>query len=158
MTKMCSMQKKVMKDGQEVLVCDDSRSQLMEILQDIQREKGFISDDDMQNVADRLGIHPVEVYSVVTFYSFFNTHPKGQNIIRVSMCISCVMAGAEEVLKAFEKALGIKAGETTADKKFSLEKTSCIGMCDQSPAVLINDRLIGHVRPESVQSLLNDLK
>ena len=158
MTKICSKPKKIIKDGQEVFVCDDSRSELMGMLQGIQEEKGFISDDDMQDVADRLGIHPVEVYSVVTFYSFFHLKPKGQHIIRVSTCMPCVMAGAEDVLGAFEKELGIKAGQTTVDKKFSLEKTSCIGMCDQAPAILINDRLIGNVKPENVKQLVNELK
>ena len=158
MNKMCYVTKKVMKDGREVLVCDESRARLMELLHEEQEENGFISDEAMQRIADNLGIHPVEVYSVVTFYSFFTTRIKGRNIIRVSTCMPCVMAGAEDVLAAFEKVLGIRAGETTGDQKASLERASCIGMCDQAPAVLVNDQLIGNVKPDMVEGIVNDLK
>ena len=105
MTKQCAVGKTLNKDGKEVFVCDETKSQLLPLLHEVQKEKGFISDEDMQAIADRLGIHPVEVYSVVTFYSFFTTKPKGKNIVRVSNCISCEMAGSEKIVEVFEKAL-----------------------------------------------------
>lgn len=157
MTKMCYVTKTITKDGKEQLVCDDTRARLMEFLHNEQEEKGYISDEAMQSMADCLGIHPVEVYSVVTFYSFLTTKPRGQNIIRVSTCMPCVMAGADKIVEAFEQRLGIAAGETTQDQKFSLERTSCIGMCDQAPAILVNDRLLGKVTPEMVEDILKDL-
>ena len=158
MTKICAVGKKVMKDGKEVLICDETRTELLPILQQIQHKKGYISDNDMQEIADRLGIHPVEVHSVVTFYSFLSTNKKGKHVIRISNCISNVMAGSEKIIKEFEKVLEIKVGQTTKDKKFSLEKTSCIGMCDQSPAIMVNDELIGNLTTETVKKIVKELK
>jgi len=158
MAKFCSVPKKINKNGKEAIVCDQTRSQLLPILQKIQSEKGYISDYDMQNVASQLGIHPVEVYSVATFYAFFNLDKKGKHIIRISNCISCVLAGNKNIIMAFEKALGIKVGETTKDKKFTLELTSCIGMCDQAPAIMIDGRLIGNVTAKKVKEIIRSVK
>ena len=148
-----------MKDkNKEVFLGEENRSRLLPILQNVQDKKGYISDADMQNIADELGIHPVEVYSVVTFYSFFNINKKGKYIIRVSNCISNVLAGSEKIVKEFEKKLKIKVGETTEDKKFTLERTSCIGMCDQAPAIMVDDKLIGKITPQMVGEIIKDLK
>ncbi|MFA5087952.1 MAG: NADH-quinone oxidoreductase subunit NuoE [Candidatus Omnitrophota bacterium] len=158
MAKMCAVEKNIMKNGKSVVVCDETRAALLPILQDIQKKKGYISDDDMQTVADRLGIHPVEVYSVVTFYSFLKKEKQGRHVIRISQCISNVMAGSDKIVKAFEKALKIKVGETTKDNKVTLEMTNCIGMCDQAPAIMVDDELIGGVTPQSVRTILNKMK
>ncbi|MFH1664655.1 MAG: NAD(P)H-dependent oxidoreductase subunit E [Candidatus Omnitrophota bacterium] len=158
MGKFCSMKKIVKKDGKQTVVCDDIRSYLLEALQEIQDGEGFISDENMQKTADKFGIHPVEVYSVVTFYSFLTTEKKGRNIIRVSSCMPCVMKGSDGIVEAFEKKIGVKCGETTGDGKFTLEKTGCIGMCDKAPAVLVNDELIGPVEPGDVDKILDKLK
>ncbi len=155
MAKTCAVGKKIIKDGKEIMVCDESRAQLLPILEQIQDEQGYISDNDMQKVADRLGIHPVEVYSVVTFYSFLKTEKKGECVISVSNCLSNEMAGSEKIVKEFEKKLNIKAGETTNDKKFTLERISCIGMCDHAPAILVDGKLIGDVRTEDVEKIIN---
>ncbi len=158
MARMCSVEKHVVKDGRTVVVCDETRSALLPILQEIQERKGWISDRDMQETAERLGIHPVEVYSVVTFYTFLSTEKKGRHVIRVSRCISSVMAGAEKVLAAFEKALGIRAGQTTPDGRLTLEWVNCVGLCDQAPAVLVDGRPLGRVSPRKVKRILDDLK
>ncbi|MFC1566786.1 NADH-quinone oxidoreductase subunit NuoE [bacterium] len=138
--------------------CETLRSKLLPYLQNIQEQKGFISDDDMQQIADELGIHPVEVYSVATFYSFFSTREEGKNVVRVSTGISCELKGGEEVLKEFEKVLKIKEGDTTKDKKFTLKRISCIGMCEQAPAIMINDELIGNVEIKDIPKILENIK
>ena len=158
MAKMCAVGKKVVRNGKEVLVCDETRAQLLPVLQKIQGRKGYISDTDMQEVASSFGIHPVEVYSVVTFYSFLSTEKKGRHIIRVSNCISSIMTGSKKVVREFEKALKIKSGETTKNNKFTLEETSCIGMCDQAPAIMVDGRLIGNVSPKAVKKIIKELK
>lgn len=135
-----------------------SRSLLLPQLQKIQDKKGFISDKDMQLLADRFNIHPVEVYAVVTFYSFLTTKKRGRNIIRVSNCISNKIAGSDRIIKLLEKRLGIKLGQTTKDKKFTLLETSCIGMCDQSPAMLVNEKLWGKVSEEKIKKIVGALK
>jgi len=158
MAKQCAVSKRITKDGKEVLICDDTRSQLLPLLQDIQDKKGYISDNDMQTVADRLDIHPVEVYSVITFYSFLTTKKKGKHIIRISNCMPNIMAGSKKVEKEFEKVLGIKMGEKTKDNKFTLEETGCIGMCDKAPAALIDGMLIGNITPKKVKDIIKQIK
>ncbi|MDP8253348.1 MAG: NAD(P)H-dependent oxidoreductase subunit E [Candidatus Kaelpia aquatica] len=147
-----------MKDGKEHRICDETRSELLPILQKIQDKKGYISDKDMQQVADKLGIHPVEVYSVITFYSFLNCQKEGQHTIRVSSCISSVMKGSKKIVKEFEKALGIRVGETTGDKKITLKETSCIGMCDMAPAIMVDSKLVGKVTAQKVKEIVKELK
>lgn len=131
-----------------------NRSALIPLLQKIQKRYKSISSFGMQVLADLLGIHPVEVYSVVTFYSFLNHSPKGRFIIRLCRTISCEMAGKDRVARQLENELGIKFGETTPDGKFSLEYTNCLGMCDQGPAMLVNDHVITMVTPEKVHDII----
>jgi len=156
MAKHCSVSKKIIKDGKEMMVCDETRAELLPALQKIQNKKGYISNDDMQDLADEFGIHPVEVYSVVTFYAFLKTKKQGTTHIRVSICPSCECAGSAKVMEAFEKELGVRDGETTKDGAFSLESASCIGMCDHAPAVMVGSRLVGKVTPERVSSLVEE--
>jgi NADH:ubiquinone oxidoreductase subunit E len=158
MDKLCSVPKTIIDSEKNITICGATRSQLIPILRKIQEKKGYISDRNMQEVASWLGIHPVEVYSVVTFYSFLTTEKKGKHIIRVSNCITSDMAGGKNIIKSFEKELGIKLGETTKDKKISLEQTSCIGMCDQAPAALIDGRLVGKLTSQKVKSIVKEFK
>lgn len=134
------------------------RSFLLPELEKVQDKKGFISDRDMQLLADKFNIHPVEVYAVVTFYSFLTTKKTGKNVIRVSNCISNKMSGSDKVVKSLEKELGIKLGQTTKDKKFTLLETSCIGMCDRSPAMMVNEKLVGKVSIKKIKEIINALK
>jgi len=131
-----------------------TRSALMPILQDLQRDYSSISDFAMQVVADELRIHPAEVYGVVSFYSFLNHEPRGRFVIRLCRTISCDLAGRSRVARQLENELGIAFGETTADGRFSLEWASCIGMCDQGPALLINERVYARVTPDEVHAIL----
>lgn len=147
----------IVKNGEEFEIYHEKRSLLLGKLQKIQKKDGYISNKKMQTIADELNIHPVEVFSVVSFYSFLSTKKEGRNIIRVSNCISSVMKGNKIIIREFERRLGIKCGETTSDGKFTLEKTSCIGMCDKAPAILINEKLIGPVKKEDVSQIIGQL-
>jgi NADH:ubiquinone oxidoreductase subunit E len=158
MAKQCSVAKRKTIDGKEVVICDETRSELLPVLQEIQDKKGYISDKDMQAVADRFDIHPVEVYSVITFYSFLTEKGHGRHTIRISNCMSNIMAGSKRIEKEFEKALKIKIGSTTKDKKITLEETACIGMCDQAPAALIDWELVGNITPKKVKEIVKQLK
>ena len=134
------------------------RQALLPILQDIQRNHGHISDFAQQEIARMLDIHPVEVYGVVTFYSFLKTKEEGKYIVKVCRTISCDLAGKEAIVNTIERELGIKFGETTPDKKFTLEFINCMGMCDQGPAMLINDRVYTHLTPHKVVDILKNCK
>jgi (2Fe-2S) ferredoxin len=112
----------------------------------------------MQEVADRLNMKPVEVYSTMSFYHFFNTQETGKYVIRLCQTISCDMLGKEHIARQFENELGIEFGETTPDGMFTLEYASCLGMCDQGPAVLVNDKVYTHVTPAKVHEIVNECR
>lgn len=134
------------------------RSALIPILQEVQKRHSTISDFAMQVIADELNIHPVEVHSVVSFYAFLDDRPKGRFIVRLCRTISCDMANKAAVARQLENDLGIDFGETTTDGKFSLEWANCIGMCDQGPALLVNDKVHTRVTPEKVHQILEDCR
>ena len=133
------------------------RSSLMAILQEVQRRHARISEYAMQVIADLLEIHPVEVYSVVSFYSFLGEQPQGQFVIRLCRTITCDMAGKSQIARQLENDLGIRFGETTSDGKFSLHWANCLGMCDQGPAMLINNQIYTGLTPEKVHGVLAQL-
>lgn len=135
-----------------------SRTALLPVLQAIQRKHSFISDFAQQEIARILDIHPVEVYSVISFYSFLHSKPTGRNVVRLCRTISCDMAGKSQVENAIKRELGIEFGETTKDNKITLEYTNCVGMCDVGPAMIINDRVYTKLNPEKAVNILNEIK
>ena len=130
------------------------RSALIPVLQEIQSTAGGISDEVIQSLADALGIHPVEVEGVVSFYAFMHISRRGRWIIRLCRTVPCDMAGRTEVAHALERHLGIRFGETTPDGRFTLEWASCLGMCDQGPALLVNEQVFTSVSPDRIPEIL----
>ncbi len=109
---MLVLEKNAMTEEIEQLIAKygKDRSSLLPILQSIQRKHNYIPDFAQQEVARLLDIHPVEVYSVISFYAFLNTKPKGRNIVRLCQTITCDLAGKKSVAQAIERELGIKFG------------------------------------------------
>jgi len=134
------------------------RDALIPILQNIQRRYNHVSEHAMQVVADALGIHPVEVHSVMSFYSFLYPSPKGRFVIRLCRTISCDMQGKDGIARQLENDLGIKFGETTRDGMFTLEWANCLGLCDQGPALLVNDRAYPQVAPHMVSEIIAECR
>jgi [NiFe] hydrogenase diaphorase moiety large subunit len=134
------------------------RSALMAILQEVQRRHSRVSEYAMQVIADLLDIHPVEVYSVVSFYSFLSEQPQGQFAICLCRTITCDMAGKSHIARQLENDLGIRFGQTTPDGKFSLQWANCLGMCDQGPAMLVNDQIFTEITPEKVHGILEQCR
>ncbi|MBF0407983.1 MAG: NADH-quinone oxidoreductase subunit NuoE [Candidatus Riflebacteria bacterium] len=137
---------------------DNHRSGLMPVLQHIQRKYRYISSEAMQEAADAFRIHPVEVHGVVSFYSFLSTDKKGKYIVRLCRTISCDMAGKRDIARQLENDLKIKFGETTKDGLFSLEFTNCLGMCDQGPAMMVNEEVFTKVTPEGVADIIENYR
>jgi len=134
------------------------RSALIPILQAVQAQFGHVSEFAMQVIADELDIHATEVYSVATFYHFINTQPKGKFIIRLASDMACMMKGAKTIARQLENDLGIKMGETTSDGMFTLEWTSCIGMNDLAPAMMVNDEIFTNLTPERANQIVRACK
>jgi [NiFe] hydrogenase diaphorase moiety large subunit len=135
-----------------------ARSALMPILQEIQRKYSLVSPYAMQVIADRIGIHPVEVYGVVSFYSFLSEKPKGRYVVRLCRTISCDMAGKSRIARQLENDLDIGFGETTHDGAFTLEWANCIGMCDSGPALLVNEKVYSRVTPAQVHEIIAECR
>lgn len=127
---------------------------LLPILHAVQQEHRHISSVAMQEIADRLGLHPVEVDSVVSFYHFFESRPLGRYVIRLCNSASCELQGKALIRRMLVNELGVEVGETTPDGRFTLQEVGCIGMCDQGPALMINDRVFTRVSPDTVSQII----
>ena len=134
------------------------RSSLIPILQEVKRRYRGVDAEAMQVIAEALGIHPVEVHSVASFYAFLHGAPDGRFVIRLCQTLSCEFAGKQAVAEALQKELGVGFDESTDDGLFTLEWASCIGMCDQGPAMLVNDRVYTRVTPEQVPAIVADCR
>lgn len=131
---------------------------LLPILRGIQREFGYLAEADLLAVAQALGLPMSKVYGTATFYSLFALKPKGKYVIRICESAPCHVEGFPEILEAIKAELGIGLGETTPDWKFSLETTSCIGVCGVAPAIMINDEVYGNLTPEAIPQILAQYK
>jgi [NiFe] hydrogenase diaphorase moiety large subunit len=131
---------------------------LMDILIDIQSGYGFISREAISQIADELGMSEVDVEQTISFYHFFTQKPTGKYSIYLNNSAVANMMGRAEVAATFEKELGIKFGETTADGRAGLFETSCIGMNDQEPAAIINNHIFTRLTPFRVKEIVRDIK
>ena len=131
---------------------------LLNILHEEQDKKGYISVDAMKQISTKYQIPISRIYGVVKFYTMFRTEPQGKYIIELCGSPTCVLNESREIEKFLEKELEIKIGETTKDKMFSVYKTSCIGCCDEPPAMLLNGKPVTKLTLERVKKLLNELR
>ena len=133
-------------------------TRLLDIARDVQARDRCVSDESMDVIADELNIPRVTVESLVSFYSFLSKEKKGRIVIRLCDDIIDRMHGYERVKSAFEEELGIELGETTPDGNFTLERTACIGMCDQAPAALINEVVFTRLRTDDAKEIVRELR
>ncbi len=131
---------------------------LLPILQGVVENSRFISEEAMVEIARELDISAARVYGTASFYSFLNSKPVGENVIRVCKTITCMMHGKNQIIQELEKSLKIKLGETTHDGKFTLLETNCLGQCHKGPAMLINDEPYTELTPQKVRNILESLK
>jgi NADH-quinone oxidoreductase subunit E/NADP-reducing hydrogenase subunit HndA len=127
---------------------------LIPVLQEAQDEYGYLPEEVLKEIAVGLNLSLSQVYGVVTFYSQFHQHPRGNNIIRVCMGTACHVRGGDAVMNAIKDELGIEAGETTDDLEFTLESVACIGACGLAPVIMVNDDTHGRLTPEKIPGIL----
>jgi [NiFe] hydrogenase diaphorase moiety large subunit len=133
-------------------------NRLMDIVREVQSKTGYISEESAHQIAKLLGIVYVEVIDMVSFYSFLERAPGGKSVVRLSSCVVDRMHGMKEVADAFEKHTGTNFGSTGSDGEFTLEYTSCTGMCDQGPAALVNGQVLTNIKPEDVPGIVESLR
>ncbi|MCL2300263.1 MAG: NAD(P)H-dependent oxidoreductase subunit E [Firmicutes bacterium] len=132
-----------------------SKEGLVGLLLDAQAQSGnAIGAETAAALSKETGVPTAKIYGVTTFYAMFSNETRGTNLIRMCKSAPCHVKGAKAVLRAFEEALGVACGGTTADGKFTLETCECLGICDISPAVMINGKVFGNLTPEGVPGLL----
>ncbi len=131
-------------------------TRLLDIALQMQRRLGYVGRDSMEAIADALDLRPVEVLDALSFYSFIRLEPPGKAIIHLSTCVAGRLAGSEAVERAFEKELGVSVGQRGAD--IALDHTSCIGMCDQSPAALVDGKVLTNLTLRDVPRIIKALR
>ena len=133
------------------------RTSSLVILGDIQAEYKYLPREALEAVADGLAMKLSEVYQLATFYKAFSLTPKGDYIVKVCLGTSCYVGKGPRILEAVEKKVGVKAGNTTLDNKFSLEAVRCVGACAQGPIMLVNDEVYPSMSPIKAEELIGQL-
>ena len=134
------------------------RSALLPLLYLCQQEAGYITEEAIGQLAGRLGLSPVQVMEVATFYDLFRFKPGGRREIWVCHNLSCSLLGAEQVLRRLEEELGVVAGETTPDRLFTLRRVECLAACDIAPVIQVGGEYYGPVLPHDVGRLVGRLR
>ena len=134
---------------------EKQRGVLISVLQKVQEKIGFLPEEAMRMIAERLGLSLTNVYGVASFYKHFHFKPRGKKVVKVCMGTACHVRGAKAVLTEMEGKLGIKEGETTSDLAVTLETVGCVGCCALAPVATINDQdLFGELTPKMVDDII----
>lgn len=131
---------------------------LLEILHDLQEELGHVPEAALPALARSLNLSRAEVHGVVTFYHDFHRHPVGRHVIKLCQAEACQSMGAEALAALVEKSLKVRFGGTTSDGAITVEKVYCLGNCALSPAMLVDDRLVGRVDGAKFKAIVAELK
>jgi NADH-quinone oxidoreductase subunit E len=135
-----------------------ARSAMIPLLHLAQEQDGYVSEEAMAHIAELLDVTPAEVLGTCSFYEMFKREPVGEYVVNVCTNISCMLCGGEELLEHLEERLGIRAGSTTPDGKFTLEDVECIAACTEAPCLQINYRYFHRISHDQVDELLDDLR
>lgn len=135
---------------------EQKQAALLPVLHYVQEKDGFITPEAEQNISEYLGVPVVHIHEVVSFYHLFHQSKKGKCHFSVCQTTACALRGAEEVIAYIKEKTGLKAGETTADGKFSLTVVECLGACEFAPAMQHNKEYVSCVTKEKIDQLMNN--
>jgi NADH-quinone oxidoreductase subunit E len=138
----------------------NKRENLLQILHDVQNQslQNYISEDNIKTLSEKMKIPVSDIKGTASFYTMYSFVPRGKYIIRVCESPPCYLLGAQTIFKAIETKLGIKEGETTKDGLFTLEGTSCLGICGVAPAMMINDEAYGNLNEKKINEILEQIQ
>lgn len=131
-----------------------NRGSLIPVLQDVQGEYGYLPEQSLEELESLMGISANEIYGVATFYTQFRFSPPGEHTIQVCQGTACHVRGGFRVLLEVEQRLGVRAGETTADGTFDLQRVACLGCCALAPVVAVDGKVYAGVTPKRIPSIL----
>jgi NADH-quinone oxidoreductase subunit E len=138
---------------------DQKQSAVMACLAIVQHEQGFVSQDAEKEIAAYLGLPPIAVHEVTTFYNMYNQAPVGKYKLNVCTNLPCQLRDGAKALHHLEHKLGVKMGETTPDGLFTLQQSECLGACADSPVMLVNDRtMCSFMSKDKLDQLVDGLR
>lgn len=136
----------------------DKEGMLIHVLHRAQHIFGYLPKELQLHIARRVGIPAAKVYGVVSFYSYFTQTRRGEHTVSVCMGTACFVKGAEDVKEALKKELKVTFGETTEDDLFSMKEIRCIGACGLAPAIMVDEKVYGHMNEENVRTVINSYR
>jgi NADH-quinone oxidoreductase subunit E len=131
-----------------------SRDELIPILSDLNRHLGYLSGETLNEVSRLIGVSRSQLFGVASFYQMLSTKPQGKHVIQFCESAPCHVVGGRKLWQALADELHLKAGETSADGKWSLVPVSCLGVCAVGPVLVIDDDMYGNVEPEQLAEIL----
>ena len=138
---------------------DQKQSAVMACLSIVQQEQGFVSTDAEREIAEYLGMAPMAVHEVTTFYNMYNQRPVGKYKLNVCTNLPCLLRDGQKTLENLCKELGVEDGGTTADGLFTVSKCECLGACADAPVMLVNDRqMLSYMSNDKLDELIDVLK
>jgi NADH-quinone oxidoreductase subunit E len=141
-----------------VAALPDRQGALIAVLHKAQSIFGYLPREVQLHVSRLLDLPAAKVYGVVSFYSFFTEEPRGEHVINVCMGTACFVRGAEIILKEIEADLGIKAGQTTPDGRFTIDALRCVGACGLAPVVMVDGKVYGRVKPGEMAAIIKEFE
>ena len=153
----CLSQAVIDKVDKEAAKYPSRRAAVKSALRYCQEETGWVSNGVVTAVAEYLGLEPIEVFEVATFYDMFYTEPGGRHRIRVCTNVSCMLRGAETIVSHLREQLGIKVGETSPDGRITLLEAECLGACGGAPMLICGNQYFENLTTDKLDSLLDQL-
>ena len=130
----------------------------IDALKIVQKHRGWVSDESLRDIAEHIGMSPTDLDSIATFYNLIYRRPVGRHVISLCDSVSCWILGSEQVREHLRQRLGVGLGETTADKRFTLLPTVCLGCCDHAPALMVDGDLHTDLDPQKIDKELENYK
>jgi len=130
----------------------------IDALKIVQKHRGWVSDESLRDIARHIGMSPTDLDSIATFYNLIYRRPVGRHVISVCDSVSCWIMGCDKIQEHLERRLGVGLGETTADNRFTLLPTVCLGCCDRAPALMVDGDLHTNLDPSKIDKELEKYK
>lgn len=137
---------------------DKRRGILINALQEIQEEEGYLLPKLLEKLSEKLNLSLAEIYGVASFYKQFHFTPRGREIVRICTGTACHVRGSKNILDALKNEFNIEEGETTPDLALTLETVGCVGCCGLAPVAVLNTEVIGEIGLDKVEALINEIK
>jgi NADP-reducing hydrogenase subunit HndA len=131
---------------------------LVKILQEIQAELGYVPETAQRLLAKKMRMPVSHIYGILSFYNFFRLYPPGRHRVTVCLGTACYVKGSRNILKEITSRYELEPGQTTSDRRFSLDIVRCVGCCAIGPVMTVNDRVYGRMKPEKVKTVLREFK